>query len=706
MKPLASRAAWSGWGLVWGLLLAGCATSRAQAPLGGMMMFEALRYRPSTPGDAPAPAAVLVTERGWQEAEQGALPVSGCPRKPEGWPEEAASDAELLAPLLGCSTVADFLAAQRGVNMARVVERLGDWSAVRLGAFGPLVDARASRVLNGKRVSFLLKATEDYGAYAQVFAFFIIHAAYDDELDLLLRALARDKQLGQTLGPLEPVRQELAERGLKLEDYSDRDERAEDILRGLERAARDALSGTPVSDGARYQRLSAQRAQLPPAYQQALEEVERALVSEHYTAGNMALGGMDQLTFGVPLGFYHLVAGTAHGVKELTQGQYEQATRELAPAALLVALYAGGRGARYLAGVEGAEARAWRSSPALRMEALKQVAWRVGERLGVEGLGTLARYIRASREAAVFVAAGGEPAAVALHEARGNVARAQAWLSEAPPERVGAAEPRASTGRAPGGLASLVDEAAGYSAEVVEARLHQAELDASGPRLPADVALLQRLSSTLSSPPPGVPQGSALWSEYVSYRQRRLADLRQGKVPEGPLRWEPYERMRSAFARGLSFERAMVALLRADALLPPARRRWLKGFSQPRVEVHVGVSKPGVPGMRFADVLIIEEQPPAGQSPRVETFSFKSRYLASLEGGDLVAQMRMDARAAVTYYGGTLDILRPSLRIRARVQRVRLVYEGGELIPMKGDDLKRAVDTIRQEINGVEVLFP
>jgi hypothetical protein len=369
---------------------------------------------------------------------------------------------------------------------------------------------------------------------------------------------------------------------------------------------------------------------------------------------------------------------------------------------LLVALYSGGKGARYLA--EGAGARVRLPVPELRLEALKQAAWQLGERLGFEGVRELARSIRASREAAVFVGAGGEPAAVALSEARGNVARAQAWLSEAKPERAGAPEPRAATGRALGGVASLVDEAAGYSAQVVEARLRLAELEAPGPRLPADVALLKKLHSTLDSPPPGVPEGYALWSEYVTYRQRRLVELEQGKAAEGPLRWEPYERMRGTFARGLAFERAMGGVLRADAALPRAQRRWLKGFIQPRIEIHVGVSKPGVPGIRFADVLIIEEQPPAGQPPRVETFSFKSRYLAPLKPGPLREQMMMDARAAQDYYGGTVDILRPRLKGRVEVQRVRLVYEGGNLISKDLDVLRAAMDAVKEDVKGVEVL--
>jgi hypothetical protein len=107
-----------------------------------------------------------------------------------------------------------------------------------------------------------------------------------------------------------------------------------------------------------------------------------------------------------------------------------------------------------------------------------------------------------------------------------------------------------------------------------------------------------------------VPEGYALWEDYLTYRERRVAELEQGKSQEGPLRWEAYEWMRNAFARGLAFERAMVELLRADAELPLARRRWLQAFNQPRIEVHVGVSKPGVPGIRYADVLVIDERPP------------------------------------------------------------------------------------------------
>jgi hypothetical protein len=112
--------------------------------------------------------------------------------------------------------------------------------------------------------------------------------------------------------------------------------------------------------------------------------------------------------------------------------------------------------------------------------------------------------------------------------------------------------------------------------------------------------------------------------------------------------------------------------------------------------------------VRYVDVLVIEGRPPAGQLPRVETFSFKSRDLSRLKGKALEAQMRADASAALQYYGEKLDIRRPSLDLRDRltqVHRVHLVYEGGALKPTNVDMLKEAVLKTESDVQGVEVLF-
>jgi hypothetical protein len=154
----------------------------------------------------------------------------------------------------------------------------------------------------------------------------------------------------------------------------------------------------------------------------------------------------------------------------------------------------------------------------------------------------------------------------------------------------------------------------------------------------------------------------------------------------------------------------MVQLLKEDAKKPRAERRFLGDFDRPRVETQVGVSKPG-PGLRYADVLVIEEGALGGQPRRVETFSFKSRNLALLEEEALKAQMKADASEALRKYGETLDIRRDSLQSlfpgsgEVQVSRVHLIYEGGQLIPKNVNLLNRAVDATESAVQGVEVVF-
>ena len=255
-----------------------------------------------------------------------------------------------------------------------------------------------------------------------------------------------------------------------------------------------------------------------------------------------------------------------------------------------------------------------------------------------------------------------------------------------------------------------MDEAAGLSREVVEARLALAELEAEGPRLPKNVAVLQRQRRSREAPAPGA-ENNPKWADYVAYYEQRLGELRQGDVTKAPLRWESYSRMWAGFSRGLAFERFMVGLLREDAKLPRAKRRFLQDFDEPRIETHVGVRKQET-GLRFADVLVVEARTLTGSPRRIETLSFKSRDLSDLSGPALEAQLTTDAREALRKYGETLDIRRESLRpllgeaSPVPVPRVLLIYEGGELKPKDIAALKNAVDATENAVPGVEVMFP
>ncbi|WP_395830947.1 hypothetical protein [Archangium violaceum] len=631
-----------------------------------------------------------------------------------GWPDFASGSEELLAPFLSCVSPAEFLALQQRVDMPRLLAALDDWRAVRLGAQGP-VREEAAGILNRKRTSFLLTAARRYGPLAaEVLAVFLADTAHDEDLREILFLLARDKQLARTLAQLPSFQAALENRGLQPMARADRDFQWSDLGRGLAQAGEDALSASPLSADAPAFNFSAIRGQLPPEYQQALREAESKWRDRHFSAGHVALGISDHLTFGVPLGFYGLLAGTGHGAYALSQGEYEQATRELAPAVVLVSLYAGGKGARYLSEARGATGVGTQpgSGPREvepRVRSLRELARLLEAKLGVNGLRELARDIRTSREAGRFVAVGGMDAALALREARGDVARAQALLSRARPGATGSSTARGGTQKGPGSLASLVDEGAGLTQEVVEARLALVELEVRGPRLPRDVAVLEKQRPSVDSPPPGA-EGTPRWGEYVAYYDKRLGELKQGTAVEGPLRWAPYELMRGLFARGLAFERFMVALLEADARLPRAQRRFLGALLEPRILKYVGVKEPES-GLCYVDVLVIETGELSGRPPLIETFSFKSRNLSGLKEDALTAQMTADAAEALRKYGGTLDIRRDSLQpllpggSEVPVSRVRLLYEGGELKPKDVRVLKRAVEATEDAVPGVEVVF-
>ncbi|NOJ79198.1 hypothetical protein [Myxococcus xanthus] len=673
--------------------------------------------------------------------------VCGGKALPPGWPRLTQS-REVLAPFLACASPAEFVAMQRGVDMAALVQSLYPWDAVRLGALGPL-DEHASAVLSRKRADFIVTAVEKYGVpYAEVFSLFVLHSAFDDELREVVQRLARDKQLGDTLGAMAAVREELKRRGLALEGFPERGEQGRDVLRGLGRAGRDMLSSSLVSGEARYTELMAMRGQMPPPYQAALDEVQKALMERHYSPGSVSAGAFDSLTFGVPVGFYHLVAGTGHGAYSLAQGKYEQATRELAPAALMVALYAGSKGARALVESNSGGRASLRRLAASDFEALKAVVKELEELVGPDAIREGFAFMRGKREVARFVLTAGPPGFVAIIEARGNPAKAQVLLMEsasresakpvatrgsagkwsdnldlfeknaeasaaeaqaASRETSKAATTRGGARREPvqssarkkqfDNLDLFAQDAKVGATESARAKLLQAELESSGPRLPKDVKLLKEQAPKLEEPPPGVEQGAPRWQEYVAYRKSRLKEIQDGDAVKGPLLWEGYKGMRDYHARGMAFERKMVAILEEDAAKPRAERKWLKDFDEPQIETHVGVSKVD---LRYADVLVIEKRTTPGQPSRVETFSFKSRNLAVLGEDALPVQVRTDASNAMKYYGGTLKIVRDGMRQQAEIKRVRLVYEEKGLLPEDTGLFTRAA-TDAQKRTGVEV---
>src|SRR6218665_3305454 len=202
------------------IFFAGCATG---PPLGSLTSGLGLLTRTEGGDGGLSPRVDTSPEEG-QKRE--ALACGGA-AEPPGWPDLPSGDpGPVLAPFPPSPPPAEFVALQERVDMPRLVEALDDWRAARLGALGP-VREDAALLLQRKRAAFLVDATERYGVFhAEVFALFVLHSAHDDEVREVLRLLAQDKQLVQTLGLMPVVREELAARGLSLSAWPEREERA------------------------------------------------------------------------------------------------------------------------------------------------------------------------------------------------------------------------------------------------------------------------------------------------------------------------------------------------------------------------------------------------------------------------------------------------------------------------------------------------
>ena len=284
------------------------------------------------------------------------------------------------------------------------------------------------------------------------------------------------------------------------------------------------------------------------------------------------------------------------------------------------------------------------------------------------------------------------------------VAKRQAASGDTP--TVARGEPPKLAARSAGpeaaGFESLVDVAAGDTLAVVEAKFTLLESSAAGTRLPRNVEAVPRAKPLLQSPRAGVTPGSVRWREYVTYYEKRLAEMRAaeraGQLDSArpPLEWPAYEAVRDTFSRGIAFQRARVEVLRSAAEL--------RGFSKPHVQSNAGVLKDD---LRFADALVTETDP--SRPFRVEVYSYKSRNFRTMNVDEMRAVIEADAHNATKYYGGEVDIRTPVLGMRGKpvkVDRVHLVYDRDfRLVNPGAENVLRELMKDAVTRTGVEVRF-
>lgn len=223
-------------------------------------------------------------------------------------------------------------------------------------------------------------------------------------------------------------------------------------------------------------------------------------------------------------------------------------------------------------------------------------------------------------------------------------------------------------------------------AAALEARLSEAEALETGARHPARLEALARHRPSLHEPPPGVAADNARWVDYVAYWERRyeeLAGTRQrppgAPAAKPPLAWDSYRTFLGRFQRAMEFQRDVARGLREQAKLAETQRHWLRGLESPIVTENVGLVHEGRATLTYVDQLVVDEASlKPGRTPTVHCFSNKQRSFKSMSTQDIEKQLTVDAREALTKYGGTVEVRRPGHPLFGRkveVSRVHLVYD-------------------------------
>ena len=328
----------------------------------------------------------------------------------------------------------EFMALSDQVQMSRVLSAVSPWTAIRIGTLGPVTEG--ADVLNEARRDLIWEAVEQYGIdRAQIISLWIFDSTQNDQISEVLQLLAADRRLSRTVGAMPAVRERLEGRGIDLSATPDRDFSAGDLLRGAGSAISDILAGSPVAQHSRDSTYMWRRDDLPDPYGQALGDIDDQALEQALNpgAGTVVYGGVDYLTFGMLSGIHGGVSGIVSGVRHLWRGEWEDAVRTLLVPAAMIATLIGLR----IRARQGALAIADTAAPLTVDQALARLEPESANALrvliadvGEVRIKMVAPILEASAEAAQFVARHKKAGVIALADAGGSIAAAEALLVE------------------------------------------------------------------------------------------------------------------------------------------------------------------------------------------------------------------------------------------------------------------------------------
>lgn len=320
----------------------------------------------------------------------------------------------------------EFLALEKAVDFGAVLDKMDEWEIVRLGATGPILPAFADRV-NRARADYLERISREWGLQrAEIFALYIINTTTNDQVEAVLSLLAADRELYRSLAKMPNVAKVLADRGIDLSRFKDRDWKAVDIATGVGHALEGVMSTAPIVADSNGIAAMQQGMDLPEDYSKAVHDQDMAAFMQALTPGNVLLGAADTAFLGLPSAVkgvvYDLPRSIVGGVEELAKGNVTAGVEMLTvPVIIVISVALGARSAFRRARV-AALLELTGEGKAL-YDSLKG-------NIGVSGIQRVAGYVQKSEAARLLVAEAKTEGILALHNAKGDVAAARALMAE------------------------------------------------------------------------------------------------------------------------------------------------------------------------------------------------------------------------------------------------------------------------------------
>ncbi|MGL4597460.1 MAG: EndoU domain-containing protein [Bacteroidia bacterium] len=342
----------------------------------------------------------------------------------------------ILEIFRSAETAFEFIRIQQAIEETMTMDTLlkkvgGGWMSVLIGSIGPVLSginalnkARAERIIH-----FSTSGYPDF--VAETFVLFILSTAYNDDVAAVLSEIDSQNRMPDSILRHETVKEMLNQRGISLSSYKKKDI-------GFWQGAGEGLITSTFPDVGTLS-WSMDMESLPSLFYNAIRQSQWGVMAD--SIGN-PLSWADYLMLNLPSTIYGTGAALVSGISNLSQGQYEEAGRELVgPTLLLLSLFGVKSSSKTINGPDGPNSfvmpkftgpipiEVSRLTTVMQLSAdASAVVVNLHKTIGKQGIIDVAAYARKNLRNTMFLQKNGMAGAEALWKAKGDILVAESNL--------------------------------------------------------------------------------------------------------------------------------------------------------------------------------------------------------------------------------------------------------------------------------------